>query len=329
MYKKITVKFLTLILTLALPISSTSIASATNNISHPEIDAVQNDKFNTYQHLETQASVVKVINDGDIVYYITRFPNKLVVYDSFSEEFVNEVQLPGIPAEIHIENNQILISFPNLKTIKYYNKDSFDYEKELKLPQIVSSFCFYNEYIFYSEDDQHCKVFRTNMNTGETKQVMFSCYFPKLLVNTEDKLLYIGESHSTGSKLYYVDLESLTVKSSFALKNYGYCNCSRNICYDGEYVYFGRFRVDKLNANKVVGEYDDSYRDGVGFVSGEFVTTRFGVYVKDTYEPILYFDNAEEHSLITSSENLCVISKTKWFFSAREILNIESQFTFL
>lgn len=75
-----------------------------------------------------------------------------------------------------------------------------------------------------------------------------------MLVNESDNLLYVVESQSTGSKVYYFDLNTLNVTTE--TQGYGYSNNNRTAFFDGYNLYTLNFKIDKLNAHSILGEYD-------------------------------------------------------------------------
>lgn len=310
---------------------TSSNSSATSNSSTSNNYEVEDDDISKYMHI-IAGTVVNWVCENDTVYSITKSPNRFYIFNALNMQTILDVQLPAIPAEINLVNDQILISFPLLKSIKYYSKSSKQFLKEMILPNIVSSFCIDNDFVYYSEDDQHCKVYRTQISTGNTvvinklNQSFSMFYFPKLLLNKADRILYIADSNTTGGKIYYFDMDTLIEKSCYQGNGlYGYSNITRFIAFDEDYVYFGKFKLDKLDATKIIGEYTpvdyelgdvDGYWTGITFVNDNFVITTTGIYDKDSFEPILPFPQRFSYSLITSSENLLLYnSQIKTFYN--------------
>lgn len=248
--------------------------------------------------------------DNNMVYSVFNSPNSIVAFDTDKLELIYGKTLPGRPGEIQVDGNNLLISFPDLKCIKIYNKKSFALVKSISLPQIVSSFCVDGDIIYYSEDNQHCKIFRTNLDTNETKNVVDDnnvpqfFYYPKLLLNKEKGLLYIGESGSSGSKLYYYNTSDFSLHSSFAKDNYGIMNHQRTMFLVNANVFWGGFRFASDNAGNVIGEYTGSYY-GTYYADENYVATRNGIYNTETYE---YLGNIQTARYMAITANKCLIA---------------------
>lgn len=270
---------------------------------------------------ELNCSIVNWVCEGDYVYSITTIPNELWIFDSVSMNTIKRISLPAKPAEIQLEDNKILISFPTLNSIKYYDKNSCDLTSSIDLPNEVSSFVIYNGFIYYSEDDQWCKVFRTEISSKNTVEIPLNYdnyYFPKLLINKQDNLLYIIESRSTGSTIFYINLSDLSINS---ISDNDFSNLSRIAYFDGKYLYAMIYKVDKQNANKIVGEFTapEKYEDGILFVSDDIVITTSGIFDKNTLQPYMFFNVVFTLGLITNSGNLLLFyanTNTMYVFPA-------------
>lgn len=252
-----------------------------------------------------KATIKNWVADGNIVYTITSSPNELWVLNVATMKTITTIDLPGSPAEIQLDNDQILISYPTLQSIIYYNKSNFEETKSIDLPHVVSSFAIYNGYVYYSEDDQWCSIFRTNLSdTTQTATIGTYYYFPKLLINKNDNLLYVIESGTTGSKVHYFNLSDLKLQSETS--GYGYSNITRYAYFDGQYLYAMNFKIDKTNADHIVGEYiyNKDYWDGVTFANDKYIITENALYSKDTLEQLLVFKSSFKNSLITSNNTL-------------------------
>lgn len=278
--------------------------SSSNSSSSQSSTTTTNPQPESYD-ITMKAKIINWVNDGNIVYTLTSSPNELWVFNVATMKTLTTISLPGTPAEIQLDNNQILISFPTLQSINYYDKTSFVETKSIHLPHIVSSFAFDNGFVYYTEDDQWCNIYRTNLSdTTKTDKIVGYYYFPKILINKQDNLLYVIESSTTGSKVHYINLSDLTLQSETS--GYGYDNISRYAYFDGQYLYAMNFKIDKTNASHIVGEYvyKQDYWDGVTFVNNDFIITDNAIYSKDTLAPVLVFNSSFNKSLITSNNTL-------------------------
>ena len=245
-----------------------------------------------------------MVSQNDLVYAISSQPNRLWVFDSSSLQTVADISLPDVPAKIHLENGQLLISFPNLKYIGYYNAATLALEKTLSLPNIVSSFEFYKGYLFYTEDYELCHVFRTELSTmktvefsGGTSGLFLS---PELVINAKDDLVYIIDCYCGGGKAYLFDPVSMVQKT--VTSGYGFSNYSRHAFFDGSYLYFSNFKCDRLNTDHILCEYDiRNSCPGILYVDNTYLITCSIIFDKHTSLPIYSFDEQMSNAVITKS----------------------------
>ena len=255
--------------------------------------------------------VVNWKTENDLVYVITKGNNRLVVIDSENLTPIYNVPLAGVPAEMNFVDDKIYISLPDLCRIDVFSKSDCVKVSSIYFDHEVTSFCLDGDYIYYSEKDQHCKVFKKNLSTGELKTVQagnqYFFYAPKVYLNKEDQILYIGESGSTGSAIYYFDAVTLELKSVFKKNDYGIMNHTREIFHYGDEIFWGSYRLSDTNAREVIGKYGTANYGSVTFVSDEMVSTYEGLFLTDTYECVIdYFDAGFdfEYMLVSESYNI-------------------------
>ena len=267
---------------------------------------------------QLDGNVVKWTTENDLIYVITSGNNRLVVINSKNMAPVSNVALAGKPAEINLMGDEIYISLPDLCRIDIFSKSNFAKMSSLNFEHEISSFCIDGDYIYYSEHDQHCDVYRKNMTTNELTKIIpdrgWSFYQPKLYLNKQDNVLYIGETGSSGSALYYYDATTLQLKSFFRKDNYGLFNHTRDIFHVGNEIFWGNYRLSDKDAKVIVGRYGEAQYGSVNFASENLVSTFEGLFLTDTYECIInYFDAGFnfEYILVTESNNI--------FFRARSV----------
>ena len=267
---------------------------------------------------QLDGDVVNWTTENDLIYVITSANNRLVIIDSKTMLAVSNIPLAGKPAEINLMGDRIYISLPDLCRIDIFSKSNVAKISSLYFEHEVSSFCIDGNYIFYSEYDQHCEVYKKNLTTNELIKINpdrgFTFYQPKLFLNKQDNILYIGETGTTGSTLYYYDATTLQLKSLFRKNDYGIMNHTRDIFHVGNEVFWGNYRFSDTDAKQIVGRYGEVDYGSVNFVSEELVSTFEGIFLADTYECIVnYFDAGFkfEYILVTESYNV--------FFRARAI----------
>jgi hypothetical protein len=264
-------------------------------------------------------SIINWKTEDDLIYVITSGNNRLVVIDSKTMCPVYNVPLAGQPAEINLTSDKIYISLPDLCRIDVFSKIGCQKESSLYFDHAVSSFCLDGSYIYYSEHDQHCKVFKKDLITGETVRltdgdnyILF--YYPKLYLNKEDGILYVGECKTTGSTLYYYDTETLEMIGKFKKDNYGIMNHTREIFKVGDDIFWGSFRLSATDPKELIGKYGSKDYGSTVYASEELVSTYDGLFLTDTYECIVNYSDADfryEYLIVTESNN--------FFFRQRSI----------
>lgn len=267
---------------------------------------------------QLDGDVVNWTTENDLIYVITSGNNRLVIINSKTMMAVTNIPLAGKPAEINLIGDRIYISLPDLCRIDIFSKSNPAKISSLYFEHEVSSFCIDGNYVYYSEHDQHCEVYKKNLTTNELIKINpdrgFTFYQPKLFLNKQDNILYIGETGTTGSTLFYYDATTLQLKSVFRKNGYGIMNHTRDIFHIGDEIFWGNYRLSDTDAKQIVGRYGEVDYGSVNFASEELVSTYEGIFLTDTYECIVnYFDAGFEfeYILVTESNNV--------FFRARSI----------
>ncbi|MBP3314780.1 MAG: hypothetical protein J6M03_03050 [Clostridia bacterium] len=252
-------------------------------------------------------NVVNWVSEGDLLYVITSGNNRLVMIDTATMVPVYNTSLAAVPAELNIIGDEVYISLPDLCKIEIFSKADGTKKSSLSFEHEVSSFCLDGDTIYYTEHDQHCEVFKKNLVTGNTERIGSTFYFPKILLNKEDNILYIGESRSTGSAIYYYDPDTLERKSKFEKDNYGITNHTREIFHVGDMIFWGNYCLSDTNAAELLARYGTATYGSVNFASEEIVSTYEGLFLTDTYECIVDYDDVQtefQYVLVTESENI-------------------------
>lgn len=256
-------------------------------------------------------NVVNWTTENDFIYVITSGNNRLVIINSKTMRAVYNTPLAGVPAEMNIVGDKIYISLPDLCRIDVFSKFTCEKESSLYFDHEISSFCLDGNYIYYSEHDQHCRVFKKNLVTDEfiilqnTGHNTF--YTPKLYLNKEDRILYIGECGSTGSAIYYYDADTLQLKSFFKKDGYGIMNHTREIFHIGDQIFWGNYCLSDTNAKQLIARYGTVDYGSIVFASDELVSTYEGLFLTDTCECIIDYYEADfdfEYVLVSESYNV-------------------------
>ena len=266
---------------------------------------------------QLDGNVVSWVTENDLIYVITTGNNRLVVINSKTMMAVANVPLSAKPAEINIIGDKIYISLPDICKIDVFSKSNYKKESSLIFDTEVSSFYVDGNYIYYTEHDQHCKAFKKNLITNEKTQICSNrgttFYKPKLYLNKEDNILYVGETGSTGSALYYYDATTLEIIGVFRKDDYGIMNHTKEIFHIGDEIFWGNFRLSDTNPKDVSGRYGDASYGSINFASNELVSTFEGIFLTDTYECVVDYSDSGfsfEYLLITDSYNIFFRDRT-------------------
>ena len=262
--------------------------------------------------------VVNWATENDLIYVITAGNNRLVMIDSATMTPVYNTPLPAVPAEMSIIGEEIYISFPDLCRIDIFSKADGQKQSSLFFDHEVSSFCLDGNVIYYSEHDQHCGVFKKDLTTGEVTRWpdgnYKTYYFPKLYLNREDGILYIGESQSTGSALYYYDAETMALLGMFEKNDYGIMNHTREIFHVDDRIFWGNYCLSDTNPKELVARYGTVDYGSMVFASEELVSTYEGLFLTDTCECIVdYFEAGSDFRYILVSESCNIFLRTRSF----------------
>ncbi|MDO5521818.1 MAG: InlB B-repeat-containing protein [bacterium] len=165
------------------------------------------------------------------------------------------MQFKSYPTDLLIEDGYLYVAFADahyILVIDFKKREIVDTLYTTSEPyQIVKE----GKNIYYTEESQHCGVYKYSLESKTDKRLL-SAYYPVLAINKEDHILYVGESHSSGSNLYYYSTsrEELIGKSDYD-NGYGFWYPERQIEFDGEYVYYADYVINKLDPTDLIEEY--------------------------------------------------------------------------
>ncbi|MGI6279981.1 MAG: hypothetical protein ACOYJS_05420 [Acutalibacteraceae bacterium] len=268
-----------------------------------------------YGGFEYSGTFVDLVLEGDFLYAIFASPDMLVIYNTKTLELVNTYLLPSKPAEIQLIDKGIYISFPELKFIFGFDKVSMEFIKIIDLPHTVTSFVIDGDRVYYATDGAAAQVVCANLATKETSPILalnnqqvepklFSS--PKLLLNKEKGLLYIGESGSVDSKLYYYNLSDLSYHSHYAYNGFGLNNHKRTMFLVGNSLFWAERSFDAGNASKITYEYGVNNYGNLCFANKDFVITANGIFDTETGEFGVNLQHAE-YLAVSENNSLIVV----------------------
>ena len=246
----------------------------------------------TFLQYELDGDIVSWKIEGGYLYVLTKGNNRLLVINPADMSLVAYAPLMGTPAEVNIIGEYIYVSLPRLYRIDVFRKQDCAQGPSISLGREVSSFQILGNYIYYSEDDQHCKVYRKNFRTDEEILCRSkSVYEPKILLNAEENVLIIGESRSSRSTVYYVDMRTMEELWMFTPDDYNYTR--EMLLLDGK-IYWSNYCLSATADGGILGRYgSNDLPMSVCCASENWVVTREGLFIADTYECVADFNAAE------------------------------------
>ncbi|NRT80929.1 InlB B-repeat-containing protein [Clostridium beijerinckii] len=155
--------------------------------------------------------------------------------------------------------------------------------------------------IYYAERDQHSNIYEHNLTTNIDQKISVNlAYEADLAINTEDHILYIGESGLSGSIMtYYSTTNNEVIGETYYNYGYGFHFPGRYTLFDGEKVYYAGFAFDKQDPRQILGQYSE---EDVIFAKYGSVFTPTSIYDSKSYSLVGNTDN--NFDLIEISDKL-------------------------
>lgn len=255
---------------------------------------------------------------GDYIFATFKSPNLFAAFDSNSGEVLIAQSLPGRPAEFRFWNDELWISFPDLKCIKVYDSETLSIKESISFDKTISSFDLYGDYIIYATDSGFGNAYRYNVKTGESIEIKVNpnkineFYSADVLIDPERKVVYIGDSFLSVSSLYCFDIETLELKTYYNDSNTAWGNLKRRtFLVDGSLYWSGR-QFDSKDLSTPIKAYEGY---GTHHVDEYFVVTTAGIFLRAEGTPLLYggINSAYSTASITASGNIMVMGAYSLF----------------
>ena len=144
--------------------------------------------------------------------------------------------------------------------------------------------------IYYTERDQWCDIYEYNLITNTDRTISVGTVNqPDLAINTEDHILYIGDSGLSASQMiYYSTIDNKIIGKTNYIGGNGVAYPGRYTIFDGEKVYFAGFDFDKQDPTHILGNYG---KENIIFAKYGCVATKTRIYDSETHSLIAYGDN--------------------------------------
>lgn len=234
-------------------------------------------------------------NDNKTIYSISSTKKEVFTVDGDTMSVGNRLKLDTAPSDIYYYDNLLYIALPYSKKIVVVDPKTMTEKKSYNTASDPYCIAVEEGQLFYTEEDQHCEIYKLNLNSGVDSSIGISEYCPDIEIDPVNHILYVGESHSSGSSFYAISTldYSIITKSNY-YDGYGFPYPDRNIVLDGQDIFYAgrRFNVNDLDniltiyPRTVVGCNDDyvvcsayGYNDVKGYIAdretGEIVIDLF------------------------------------------------------
>ena len=245
-----------------------------------------------------------VIDDEkNIIYAISQKDKALFFISSKTLNITNVIRFKSGPTDITLDNGNLYIALDDAFQIKVIDIDTKIVTKTIHTSSDPCRIVVDGNKLFYAELDQHCDIYEYNLETSTDKKIYSTAYCPDLAINTEQHILYIGESQCSGCQLVYYDTENGNL-----IKDSGSIYTSdRNIVFDGTYVLYSRQAFDPLDMS-VVGTFDTT--DDIIQAKYGLVFTKNEIFDEETFESLGSFDSTVNLVELSDSFDLFTYDKT-------------------
>ncbi|UPM56215.1 YncE family protein [Gottfriedia acidiceleris] len=253
--------------------------------------------------LSIGSSLTKWILDdpSNTLYSISSTDKKLFFINSSSLTIDKTLTLEGAPTDIIKSDGNLYVAIDSLKQIIVVDITKEVITQTLNTTSDPFQIVKDGDMIYYAENDQWCNIYAYNLKTNlDQKLPIKTLSEPALVINSDNHILYIGESGSTGSHLiYYSTTDNKVIGTSNYKNGYGFPFPSRIILFDGVNVYYAGRDFSPNDPNRFNGNFGNN--DKVIYVNNNLVFTRTSIYNKDSH--VKLGEYGYDSDLIASSQN--------------------------
>ena len=220
--------------------------------------------------------------EGDIAYLVcTGSAYKYAVVDTNTGKILKSVTLDSRPYKMRFIGSEIWISYPDIKTVRIYNKGDFSLKKEYNVEKKIAGFDTVENKIYFCTEG-HAPIYIYDIQAGKTGMIQLdpdspatlNCKEADILIDKNSKLIYINEIESPQQILVYdrIDWSLKTTISSYT------CCGGRTYLKDG-FLYAGGTKMDVAQWYRPIDEYNSSIWDGrVLYVGEKFLLSSQGIF---------------------------------------------------
>ncbi|SFT21931.1 S-layer homology domain-containing protein [Paenibacillus sp. BC26] len=235
--------------------------------------------------------------NANLIYAIAKTSNKLYFIDAQTLQIKKELLVGSMPSDIVRYNNELYVALSGATGIQVVDLVTQTLGSLVATTKQPDQIAVTSDNLFYTDvNGGWDNPYMQNRTSGTiTKLVGNSVIDGILAVNEQSHILFVGDTGSSGSKLYAIDyLTNQVVSDDTYDGNYGFGFPYEKILFDGSDVFYGGSRLDGDNLAIIHGAYprfgNYSYLDSqLTDVKGNYVITQQGIYDKDHYLCLVKF----------------------------------------
>ncbi|TFB14218.1 S-layer homology domain-containing protein [Filobacillus milosensis] len=237
---------------------------------------------NSYTPLNKKVSLNHEFTDWVIdetngkLYAISMSDNTLMTFDATTLEKLDEQSVGSFPSDIDLVNGKLYIANfggtkVNVIDLATGSQSSIVTNQN---PYRIAT----DEQVLYYVTEEGGDIYEVTINPLSEQALNLdvnSFSDPDLELDSVNNILYIGESGSSGSDLYSMNLSdySLTV-SDYGSTGFSYPN--RKLFLDNEHIYYAKHQISATDLTNEIHNFDESIIN----VSDNYVVTNLGIYEK-------------------------------------------------
>lgn len=213
------------------------------------------------------------------LYAISPEANHLLQIDTASFTVTGDRYVGSLPSDVDIKNGVLYISLKgstHIAMIDTHLETNFMSPlTELEVGRLTSDVAAGTGKAYYTNDKN-----RNEVHGWPSAAIHFTGSYsdPSLSLSPDESTLWIGETGSTGSRLYQLD--AVTGELIQKMKD-GYSNLGNKVLLDGDKVYYASRRFDSGDLGLIYG----TYADQLLFARGNMVLGTNAFYDRDTFNP--------------------------------------------
>lgn len=217
-------------------------------------------------YIDAATQVEKMVYDSkrNFIYAIDRVNSNLLFINVSTQKSEKTIYIGKTPTDLDIDATGDTLYVANFGSTEIAAVDLKTQAKVRSLYVKTNPYqieCGVRGQLVYAEQDQWCLIALINTDTGaQIFATGENYYYPDIEMSSNGKSIYIGESGSSGSKAYRVDIVNNQLVQVDQIPGYGYGYSSRKILLsgDGKYIVYAGIRILASNLSSQTGNYSET-----------------------------------------------------------------------